>query len=127
MTPKETFKIIIAESDRTGLPKHYRNDLNIDKELLDESNSQEFIYVLRTCGTHLLPLDESYFTKDYRPDYHVQGYQRSFSDSEMYFYHFSEGVLKPIDYETAYNIARKASDDYFNKRHLTTVYKYDIL
>jgi hypothetical protein len=45
---------MIEESNETGLPKHFKSDLLHDADrLLGDDCPNEFVWVLRECGTHL--------------------------------------------------------------------------
>lgn len=56
----EPYDLLLAKSEEIGWPVHYKKDLTeIDKEVLEELKPEKFIWVVRECGTHLLPLIES--------------------------------------------------------------------
>lgn len=52
-----------AEAAHKGLPKHYADDLNVhDFAAVNKYGSDKpFLWVLRECGTHLLPLDKEQY------------------------------------------------------------------
>ena len=47
---------MINISKKHDLPKFYKEDLVLDKTDLDRFEGKDFIWVLRTCGTNLVPL-----------------------------------------------------------------------
>ena len=53
MTPYMTIK---AEALRQNMPEHYRTDLiTHDRQILSKKDAPaQFVWVLRTCGTHLI-------------------------------------------------------------------------
>ena len=54
------YDLLLAKSEEIGWHVHYKKDLTeIDKEALEELKPEKFIWVVRECGTHLLPLIES--------------------------------------------------------------------
>lgn len=59
MTPIEKYEILSQKSAEIGLPEYYKNDLHIhDRDRLIADNPEEFIWVARTCGTHLFTMEE---------------------------------------------------------------------
>ena len=63
MTKEEQVKMayaaLLREHDRTGLPEHFQNDLFIhDKRKVEEEGLTSFVWVARTCGTHLYTFEE---------------------------------------------------------------------
>lgn len=49
---------MLAESTRTGLPSHYKGDLDIDRDFVASlPEGSRFLWALRECGTHLVRLD----------------------------------------------------------------------
>ncbi len=102
MEAAEIHAILTAEAARVALPKHYVNDLTVhDLKALRELGTQDFIYVLRTCGTFLVHLDCERPPIHGNSAYSVVSAISEFGDDEMYWYHFHEGKLHPIDAEKA--------------------------
>ena len=104
MEPKAIHSVLVAEAEKQDLPKHYRDDLVVhDLAILADHKTQRFLWVLRECGTHLIPLDME--TENERR------IQRSWQlavvnnfGSRALFYSFKNGKLKPITAEDAKRI-----------------------
>jgi len=108
MTPEEIHAQLIAESERTSLPECYKNDLLVhDLTRLVETGSQEFIWVLRTCGTHLFTLDYIKDTGGNRPAELVRSLY-GFGDADQRWYYFTHGALREITHDQAVPIAEEA-------------------
>lgn len=81
----EKYKKLLDKSEETGLPKYFLNDLRVhDLRFLKENNPDEFIWVLRTAGTHLFTIPEA---KKYRSQV------CEIADNEVRFFWFSGGEL----------------------------------
>ena len=81
----EKYRILAQKSEEIGLPKYFLNDLRVhDLNSLKENNPDEFIWVVRTAGTHLFTLSEA---QKYRC--HVC----DIADDEVKFFWFSGGDL----------------------------------
>jgi hypothetical protein len=108
MQPNEIHALLIAEGARTNLPECYKRDLEVhDLAQLTERESQNFIWVLRTCGTHIFELDNFKNAPGNRPTDLVKCVGR-FGDSAIQYYHFSNGVLTAVTYDKAFAIAESA-------------------
>jgi hypothetical protein len=57
MNPQDIYNVLVTESEAQQLPEIYKTDLTIHDKRQLETGTQSFIWILRTCGTHLLPLD----------------------------------------------------------------------
>jgi hypothetical protein len=100
--PFQIHDILTAEAAKQQLPKHYHRDLTVhDLAGLRLTHSQRFIWVLRTCGTHLIPLDGR-SRRDARMM--IEGC-RQFCDEQMLWYVFENDNLRPIDADEAKRLA----------------------
>lgn len=110
--------LLLAEAARVSLPEAYKRDLEVhDLNQLAENGSQEFIWILRTCGTHLFALDKFRDTPGNRPSDLVAA-MKGMGDYVMHFYHFSQGALKQVTYEQSRTIAREAEFRLHEKQRL---------
>lgn len=116
----EAFLALSLEATRRELPKDYRTDLDIDKKQLWSPGwcSREFLWCLRTYGTHMVSLD----AENLRPDRGsraqdcVKAIQR-FGDQEMYWYVYDGQRLREITAEKAREIATEADYNAEQQRH----------
>jgi hypothetical protein len=109
MTPQEIHAVLEAEGAAKNLPEAYKIDLHKhDFDVLVQYNTQQFIWVLRTCGTFLYPLDPQHVSTKYgsRPTDCVTYAPKS--DHVVLFYHFSDGKLKAVTFEEALAAAKAA-------------------
>lgn len=82
----EKHKKLLDKSEETGLPKYFLNDLRVhDLNFLKETNPDEFVWVLRTAGTHSFTLKD---VKKYRTQI------CAIADDEVRFFIFKDGELK---------------------------------
>jgi hypothetical protein len=98
----EIHALLVAEAERLGLPKHYRDDVYVyDKIILCSPGytCTEFIWLLRTMGSHFM-----HFQGDDRMAY-LKAMNES-GDADRHWYYFNGGRLQPIDYERAVRITR---------------------
>lgn len=103
----QAYEALLAEAARQELPKNYREDLTKhDKAVLLSPGwtTSDFIWALRTSGTHIIALDNSESPKQ-APGM-VQSIGR-FGDDEILFYRYSLGKLREITYDDALRIARE--------------------
>jgi hypothetical protein len=111
MTPQEIHAVLEAEGAAKNLPEAYKIDLHKhDFDVLVQYNTQQFIWVLRTCGTFLYPLDPQNVSNKYgsRPTDCVQSALKS--DNRVLFYHFSDAQLKPVSFDEAMSAAKQAEE-----------------
>lgn len=94
MTPKEIHQVLIDKGNERSLPEFFKDDLLVhDLSLLEKLKTQDFLWVLRTCGTwlfsfhprsaHLLTLVDSVGTHDVGRD-------------DVYWFHFHDGQLEEL-------------------------------
>ena len=105
MKPEAIHSVLVAEAERQSLPKHYRDDLIVhDRAILENNETQRFLWVLRECGTHLIPLD----MKEAKDQEQQRAWQRAvinnFGERASY-YVFENGKLRPITAERAGRMA----------------------
>ena len=56
---------MLAKSDAAGLPRHYKTDLKIDRQILREWHGlTDFVWVLRENGTHLVAIDADWTRRE---------------------------------------------------------------
>jgi hypothetical protein len=118
LTPEAIYETLLAESQRKKLPESYATDLSAhDRRDLHETRTQDFIWVLRTNGTHLIlldaikePLPPTASIVPNHPTYTVRALKDTFNDNEKHWYHFSNGQLVPIDYNNALTLAEDAEE-----------------
>lgn len=56
LTPAERFSLLVKESEKKGLPKYYKGDLEYDKDIIEKYDGCSFLWVLREAGTNMIPL-----------------------------------------------------------------------
>lgn len=106
MTATEIHAILLAEAGRVNLPEYYTADLTKhDLNCLTETGSQHFIYVLRTCGTFLIPLDKGKQEYSFPSAFSFVSAIGRYSDDVMLWYHFHNGQLEPITREQAIELS----------------------
>lgn len=49
-------KAMAATAQANGLPEFYKNDLELDFDALEKFDGHNFVWLLRTCGTVLVPI-----------------------------------------------------------------------
>lgn len=112
MTPESIHALLLAESDRVQLPQHWKTDVTVrDLEELAETGSQRFIWVLRTCGSHLVRMDDQQTAEQvpawrYKmlPSSFLDAIARTFSDDGKLYYHFDGSRLEPVTLDRAREI-----------------------
>ena len=119
MTPQNIHAILSAESVRTGLPQFYKNDVVVhDLNQLIESPTEDFIWVLRTCGSHLVDLT---IPRKFGSAYNLVTAIGSSFDGHVW-YHFKDGILTEITFEEAKKLATMATP---KKENVPTVREWD--
>ena len=106
-TPSATIHILmLAQSERLGLPTHFRCDLTTDLEYLDGRwgpPADSFLWVLYDCGTHLVPL--SPYSAGNRPTVFVDAIAKSFGP-DLHWYHWTGHTLHSVTESQARSIAQ---------------------
>lgn len=112
MTAADIHAVLMAEAAKKQLPKSYQRDLTVhDLNELAAYGTQFFIWVLRTNGTFIVPLDHITPTRGNWP-HHVMKAICSFGDTEMYYYIFRNGKLHPTTGDLALQAATEAAHRY---------------
>ncbi len=100
---KTPYQVLMAESKRVGWPEAYREDLTVyDRLSLQTEKPEEFGWVLRRNGTHLIfDKEEWYGNKEYetlRKTRFTIGFLEACinQSEENLFYWFSGGKLKQV-------------------------------
>jgi hypothetical protein len=97
------YNSMLAEAARVGWPAHYRNDLLVhDKDFLAAHQPMSFIWVLRECGTNVIPLDPLNRTLTYE----LRWFERYERDVKLY--HASGDSIAPITFERANELVQNA-------------------
>jgi hypothetical protein len=109
MAPEAIHALLSAEAQQQALPIQYVRDLTVhDLNDLARTGTQEFIWVLRDCGTHLIHLDVADIDGTmYSPERHLAGVVQ-FSDKRQLYYVFRTGTLTACTPEEAQAFARDA-------------------
>lgn len=120
LIPEAIHAILSAEASRQSLPQCYQRDLTVhDLNDLVRTGTQEFIWVLRDGGTHLIHLDVPTIDQiEYHPEIHLAGVVQ-FCDSRQLYYIFRGGVLTPCTTEEACGYAAAAA----RSHHLSRPHK----
>lgn len=109
MTPTEIHEILITEANSKSLPEVFTTDVQVhDLTTLRESGTQDFIWILRTCGSQLVTLDSKVGMSIGAARY-LETCAKS-RDDQMLYYHFRGGQLTPVTLEQAKDIARETVD-----------------
>jgi hypothetical protein len=109
MDHNEIHVILIAEANRRNLPEAFQKDLLVhDVNRLQETGSQDFLWVLRTCGTDLFTLDDKQKPGEVLRNLFWQK-RSQFADEQVHFYHFQDGNLSEVTFEQAQHAALEAS------------------
>lgn len=109
METQQIHALLVTEGARLSLPEAYQRDLHVhDLNQLEESGTQEFIWVLRTCGTHIFELDTFKDMAGNRPSDLMSCMKQTFSDNVRHFYHYKAGALREVTYEQGCTIATEA-------------------
>jgi hypothetical protein len=88
--PKATYDMLAGAAEKLGRPVIYKTDLTErDKAYIEENNPQEFIWILRECGTDLIP-DSSPEFKQW-----LEIVLNTHREAKPFL--FKEGVLREID------------------------------
>lgn len=110
MTAETIHALLLAESARVALPEAFHRDVTVhDLRELQETETQEFIWVLRTCGSHLIRLDKlqpSERVPTFRaitPSHWLECIS-GLGDPKMLYYHFTGHHLRPVTLEHARRI-----------------------
>lgn len=96
---EKMFELLQAEVVKNpGLLVHYQSDLEVDKIILEAYPNSEFVWVLRECGTAMIPLykgvDSTHIT------YWVK-------EEKSKFFHLTRTEIKEISRENASFLAEK--------------------
>lgn len=110
LSPEAIHAILSAEASRQCLPQCYHRDLTVhDLNDLARTGTQEFIWVLRDGGTHLIHLDVPTIDQtEYQPESHLAGVVQ-FCDSRQLYYIFRNGKLAPCTVDEARARALRAA------------------
>lgn len=77
------WKSMMEASNATGLPRHYRSDLQVDRsEVRRWAGSTDFLWMLRENGTSLLPLSVDWARDDFR--YRLELYGRENQEMKLF-------------------------------------------
>jgi hypothetical protein len=102
-TADEIHSALVAEGTKQSLPTCYKNDLLVhDLAQLANTGTQEFIWVLRESGTHIITLDERI---DGQPPHRFLKMLGTFADENRKWYHFHNGKLAEVTYDKALSIS----------------------
>ena len=99
---------IKAEAGRRNLPEHYATDLTThDRQILSKKDApKDFVWVLRTCGTHLIGkyADDDAKRKDFTKIY-LEGIQES--NPKALFFIYRAGQLYKTTYDNCQEFLRR--------------------
>lgn len=111
--PDPRFRLLLAESARTGWPKAFCNDLFLhDLDYLKRYPQEtEMVWILRDHGTHLYPVKldsrgEAQFVRD-TISYHSGDHKLNVADRESdraRYYHLAAGALTPVSPQEALDL-----------------------
>ena len=89
--------VSIAES--LGLPESYKDDLYKHdlNAVMSLKYPARFVWILRTCGTHLIEPDADQILKG---SIHLDAIRQAFQSNNKYWFYFENGKLVQSDFET---------------------------
>jgi hypothetical protein len=97
---EDVYNTLCAESERTGLPECYKDDLHKhDAHRLQQNGFQEFMWVLRTHGTHMWTLEELRQNSSLMHPGVV-----SDIGGNVRWYHYKDGILAPVSLDDVQRI-----------------------
>lgn len=100
---------LLDEAERKKLPECFERDLTVhDLEKLHSTQTQDFIWILRTCGTYLWPLEAEHVRDS--PGNRPTDLVRCMADmdSHRFYYRFHEGRLREVTFDIALAMAADA-------------------
>ena len=100
MTVEQVHALLIAESGKRELPKHYKNDVlvhDLSQLVADygEGECGRFMWMLRTCGTHMWT-EHDHKTTFPKQTTSVMTTWKGSADDDHYWYHFDGTELKAV-------------------------------
>ena len=107
------YEAIVEESNRLGWPEMWKDDLYLhDKKTLDSPDIDEFIWTIRSTGTHLLIPQETPSVLDSRKNWTLAVLESIVKkskdgDDAEFVYHYFNGKLRRILVEEALGIAHE--------------------
>ena len=112
MKINEVHALLLAESGKRELPKHYKNDVLVHdlSQLVEDYGEGEcgrFMWMLRTCGSHMWT-EHDQKIKNFRHDTSIMTVWKQRSDDEWYWYHFDGAELKEVTPEQGCKIPLEA-------------------
>jgi hypothetical protein len=101
--------LLVMEAERQHLPEIYVRDVFVhDYDQLRARGSKWFIWVLRTCGSHIIELDTDYpFAAPFAATY-LRAIGRH-ADEKTLYYEYSMGCLAPRSFQQALELAAAAA------------------
>ena len=94
LSMRKAYYLLLEEAFKSGLPQFYKDDLLVhDRKQLEDEDFQNFLWMVRVCGTHLVNLEKR--------DAYTLAYelQHCFEEWEHQWYHYSNGTLRKVTFE----------------------------
>lgn len=90
---------LLDESRRYCWPEHWAADLDLDREYLNTYAPESFVWVLRDCGTHILPVVAD--QKDRRDVVWLKAIHHVYANTQPHYYVYADGQLRETTYDGA--------------------------